>query len=456
MSTTTTAPEPVVQPTPEAVKKTRSWLAAIYPAVWRWHFWMGLLITPVLVIVSLAGALFVFEYELAPVVEPGMHQVEVPASGEMLPVSQRVAAAQTAAPEGWHFTDISRYVGADRADEIVFSGEEDAHGHHEHHSVFVNPYTGEVLGQRGSTDGFFATVLKLHRTLLGGTFGRYLVEIATCWGIVSMLTGLLLWWPRGKGKNKAAGVWKPRLDKGLKTTLRDLHAIPGVYLALFIVTIMGTGLLYTQIWGNAFFAGLYFGKQLPAAYVSPPKSSELADGATPATVDEIMAEARTHYAFEQFYLAAPHEPGDCWTIFSNSQDGSLQEGAVYLDASTGATLDVIHFSTLQPGAKAALLFYSIHTGRIFGMPTKIIALLSCLVIVGMSLTGVWMWWRRRPAGKFGAPRKTRNEEVPKAIVAVIILLGIMMPTVGLTLLALCAFNVAKWGVGKLSGGPKAA
>ncbi|KAF0095789.1 MAG: PepSY-associated TM helix family [Puniceicoccaceae bacterium 5H] len=451
MSTSTT------ESSPAAKKPGKSWLAALYPAVWRWHFWMGLIITPILVVVSITGALYVFEDELEALLEPELQQVEVPADGQMRAFSERVAAAQVALPEGWEFSDLSRMSGLDRSDRIVFHQDVEDMDAHEtpHRVVFVNPYTAEVLGDRDRDSAFFPVVLEIHRTLLGGSFGRYLVEAGTCWGIVSMLTGLLLWWPRGKARRKAEGVWVPRFNKGLRVALRDLHAIPGLYLSLFVLAIMGTGLLYTQVWGKATFAGLYFSGQLPAPYVSPPKSTELADGATPVGIDRVMAEARSHYAFDQFYLAAPHNPGDCWTVFGNSQDGKLDEGAVYIDASTGDPLASIDYPSLQPGAKAALMFYSIHTGRIFGLPTKILALISCLIIVAMSLTGVWMWWRRHPSGKFGAPRRTRNEAVPKTIVAVIIVLAIFFPLVGLSLILICLISALRWGLGRLRGGSAA-
>ncbi len=302
---------------------------------------------------------------------------------------------------------------------------------HEHHFVFVNPYTAEITGQHGREGSFFGTVLELHRTLLAGDLGRYAVELATCWGIVSLLTGLLLWWPRGK--EKLWGVWLPRLRRGGKIALRDLHTIPGLYLFAVALAIMGTGLLYTQVWGNAAFAGLYFGGQLPAAYVSPPPSTALAEGTAPASIDAVVAEARRHYPFPEFSLAPPHGVNGCWTLFGPTDTGDLEDGAVYIDASTAETLDVIDYATLSPGATAALMFYSIHTGSVFGLPTKILAVLACLVIVAMSVTGVWMWWRRRPAGRFGAPRKTKSEIVPPAAVIAIIVLAVFFPLVGLSL-----------------------
>lgn len=424
-----TAPAPAARP-----ETARSWLAAFYPAVWRWHFWAGLLVTPVLILVAVTGALYVFKDELSRWSQPDLYRVTPPPGAVARPYSERIAAARAHLPAGWDFDGFAQSPDPTHADEITFE-QDVAGGGHVHRMVFVDPYTTRVLGDYSFESSFFATVLRLHRTLLAGAPGRYVVEIATCWGIVSLLTGLLLWWPRSK--EKLWGVWLPRLRRGGKLALRDLHTIPGLYLFAVAFAIMATGLLYTQVWGKAAFAGLFFGGQLPKPYVSPPKSTPLAAGATPATIDAVVAEARRHYQFPEFRLGAPHDPAkDAWTVYGPTQNGDLVDGVVYIDASTGKTLATIDYRTLKLGAKAALLFYPIHTGSIFGTPTKVLAVLACLVIVAMSVTGVWMWWRRRPAGKFGAPRQTAGELVPRPAVVAIVVLALVFPLVGASLVLL--------------------
>src|SRR5262249_21299225 len=68
--------------------------------------------------------------------------------------------------------------------------------------VYVNQYTGEVLGQRqsqrrglsrGSLDSL---ILGLHYTLLAGDAGRRLMGVAALVWLVTSLIGLALSWPR--------------------------------------------------------------------------------------------------------------------------------------------------------------------------------------------------------------------------------------------------------------------
>src|SRR3546814_12234455 len=54
-------------------------------------------------------------------------------------------------------------------------------------------------------------VFHLHGELLAGPLGSFLVEAAACWALVMLLTGLYLWWPRGR--RGLAGVLYPRLTR---------------------------------------------------------------------------------------------------------------------------------------------------------------------------------------------------------------------------------------------------
>lgn len=410
----------------------RSWLAALYPAVWRWHFWAGLLITPVLLVVALTGAAYVFHRELDRWAAPKLFTVSPAADATRQSYAARLAAARTALPAEWEFDALTESADPHASDVFLFENETgSAHAHRE---VFVDPYTARVLGQRDFERSFFVAALRLHRTLFLGSAGQFLVEAATCWGLVSLLTGLLLWWPRAK--EKLWGVWLPRLRHGGKAALRDLHTLPGLYFAAALGAILFTGLLYTPVWGRAALAGLFYARQLPAAYVSPPRSTALAPGAAPASIDAVMTEARRHYAFPTHRLQVPAKANAPWIVTGPTQDGDLADGVVYVDASTGKTLATIDYRTLAPGAKIALLFYSIHTGSIFGVATKLLAVASCFVLVALSVTGVWLWWRRRPAGSFGAPRRTNGEVVPRPVLVTIIVLAVIFPLVGATLVLL--------------------
>ena len=67
-------------------------------------------------------------------------------------------------------------------------------------TIFVNPYTGEILEKYSYRETFFYKVFALHRWLLGGegSVGKYIVGISTFIFLFILVTGLILWWPKTK------------------------------------------------------------------------------------------------------------------------------------------------------------------------------------------------------------------------------------------------------------------
>ncbi|OUI94527.1 hypothetical protein HK15_05870, partial [Acetobacter orientalis] len=74
------------------------------------------------------------------------------------------------------------------------------------------------------------------------------MEMVASWTIVLIVTGLLLWWPRGQ--NGLAGVVYPRLGIKGRTRWRDLHAVTGVWASVFLVLFLVSGLPWSFVWGH--------------------------------------------------------------------------------------------------------------------------------------------------------------------------------------------------------------
>ncbi|MFV0360865.1 MAG: PepSY domain-containing protein, partial [Tropicimonas sp.] len=59
----------------------------------------------------------------------------------------------------------------------------------------------------------------------------------------------------------------------------------------------------------------------------------------------------------------------------------------------------------------------------------------CLSVVVVSLSGLIMWWKRRPAGagRIAAPPKPRDAPLWKGAAALVVLLGILFPMAGIAI-----------------------
>ena len=70
-----------------------------------------------------------------------------------------------------------------------------------------------------------------------------------------------------------------------------------------------------------------------------------------------------------------------------------------------------------------------------GTPTQVIWLLGCLGLMLLPVTGVWMWWQRRPPGQTGFPGRA-PASVPRWLTRLIMVLGILPPMFGLSVAVL--------------------
>lgn len=409
------APQPSPRPVPAAAP-------SLYRVFWRWHFYAGVLVTPVLLVVAVTGGLYVFKSELEGAFYPSALFAE--SQPARVPLEDQIAAAQSHVPEGYRAGSVSVWADPGRTTEVFCQAKD-----RPFKQVFVDPYTGAVRGEIQG-DGFFRTVLKLHRSLFLGVTGRVLVELVTGWTIVLLVTGLYLWWPR---KRSAAGVLYPRLRARPYTVLRDLHTVAGFYLLPVSLLIALTGLLYTQVWGTGYH--LAAEKTGANAGRTPPKSTSPPD-AKPLPFDTAFDAARVRYPDARVLsLSLPGRPDSSLLFFASGETGPLTHGVVALDRATGEVLADVPADQMPAMRAWSNWNYTLHVGSVLGTPSKVVWLVACLVLAALPVTGLWMWWKRRPAGRTGFPRRP-DVRVPWRLVAAIVLLGVLLPVAGASMLVI--------------------
>ena len=408
---------------------------SLYRVIWRWHFFAGLIVAPILLIATVTGAIYIFHNELSNWLYEDLYFVE-PAAARLSYDEQHQIALN--ALDGAEIEFLSVWNDPRRSVQFtahIHAGEDDAT--ELHRVAFINPYTGDVLGTRIMEREFFNIVLTIHRNLFAGTTGRIFVELATSWGIVLLITGVYLWWPRNK--NRIRGVWLPRLRAKPYIVLRDLHAVSGVYLSGFAAIILATGLFISVVWGTGYALVSVQAGQSLGDFFAPAESRPSAPDDAPAPLETVITNIQRHY-----------RPGDVlYHQFPTSDDVGhkaylMREGDTNtvrgfdIDQYTGELIAVTNTDELTPMVRVLALAISLHQGLTFGMPTKILAMATCLALVAMTITGIWMWWKRRPRGETGFPRKPPGGVVPRWIWGIVIVVGIALPTVGASILVIVA------------------
>ena len=391
----------------------------LYRIVWRWHFYAGMIIAPALIVVAATGALYIFKDELEAVVYPGLTYVE-PAA-ERVPYEQQLSAARTAVPTMPRIIFMQIFANRSRATSIAMSGEGFQYS-------YVDPYRGRYLGGVKS-GGFFDTVLALHRTLFLGTNGRIIVDLTTCWTIVLAVTGIYLWWP--SKSNQLWGVWLPRLRRKPYVVLRDLHAVSGTYTALVAILIALTGLFYSYSWGNA-FRYAYLKTEANDMFSKPMLCKSPAD-AKDLPIDRFIEIGHEKMPGKTLTVWFPRAPNGVYLVIGSGDYGPQAQEMLFIDRATGEILEHRFNSQTKLLYQIGSWNYPLHVGSILGMPSKVLWLVACVILMTSPVTGVWMWWLRRPKGRIGLPRRD-NARRPFWLIATIVVTSILLPTVGVSVI----------------------
>jgi uncharacterized iron-regulated membrane protein len=391
-----------------------------------------------LLIVSLTGALYTFREELE-----NWQQAElrcVSPIGERLPLSRQLGAVRERYPD-WQTTRVIVFSNPRKATVIQVNKPGASSGAVP--AVFVDPYTGAVLGEGEVRSPFFTIVLKLHRSLFAGTAGRVAVELTTSWTLVLLVTGVYLWWP--KSWNLVRGVWWPRMRSHPYVAVRDLHAVLGVLLTPVIGVIAVTGLFFTVVWLASFNAVSRGAGNFPRELLSVPLKVDEVHKQSAVSVDDAVALARERFPQHTLTLTMPKTATEPYAFSARREADTALAGSVAIDPKSGQVLTEKHAEQLSWMKQARLYVLPVHMGTIGGTPTKVLACVACLVLAGLGLSGVAMWLVRRPRGRSGFPSAS-NASVPTPAVCAILILAVLLPTVGLSLIVVV---FGEWFVDRL-------
>ncbi|MCF3934554.1 PepSY domain-containing protein [Acuticoccus sp. M5D2P5] len=420
----------------------------LYRAVWRWHFYAGLLVLPFMILLALTGALYLFKDEINDLVYRDLTRVEV-VSEPRLPASALAARALQAHPGTLHA--YRPPTAPDRAAQFSIAGSDGRRD-----AVSVDPYTGLVLGSvwDGGAAGspLMWTVRKLHSLEIAGWWGNRIIEAVAGWAIVLVVTGIYLWWPR----NHRAAAFRVKAKRG-RPLWRDIHAVTGIYTAGFIAFLALSGLPWSGFWGSQFYdLSAKMGLGLPEGYAGNAPTStiptaEALDRApwilekqpmptstgegVPVGLDRIVATVEARGIHPGYALNMPRGAEGVFTA-SVYPDDVRDERVIHLDQYSGDVLFDMGLADLGALGAAAEWGVGIHMGQAFGLLNQLVLLGACLAIVLMSVSAAVMWWSRRPALSLGVPPMPARPQVLYGLVAILAIGGIVFPLVGVSLIVM--------------------
>jgi len=252
--------------------------------------------------------------------------------------------------------------------------------------VYVNPYTGEILGVQPGGMDFLGYVHQLHLRLLLRSRSDPGKKIMSWVGIVIiflLLSGLYLWWP----------LKRVTIHPGVQFRFWfDLHNTIGVCSLVFLLILAVTGVTigFEQTTVPLFY------KLTGSQPTKRPSAPPMAPGAKPIGVDEAMAIARAAIPGAVPFLINVPDAKEAYQIRSHFPEDLTPGGRsfVTVDQYTGKVLFAEGSRTAPAGSRIVIQNRAIHTGDIFGIPSKTVMSLASLAIVVQAISGVVMWWNR--------------------------------------------------------------
>lgn len=450
----------------------------LYRAIWRWHFYAGLYVIPFILMLCVTGLAILWFTAIDP--EYG-DWLEVAPGNQALTIPAQAEAALAVYPNG----RIGQYIAPVAGDNPALFRVDLAEGAR---MLAVDPYRGTILRDTlvGDTWEEFATLV--HGTLLigeDGGIGDTLIEIAAGLGIVLVLTGLYMWWPRD-------GItWRERLlprltatrhAKGGRTFWKSLHGAIGFWLGLILVFFFITGLTWAGVWGEKFtqawstfpaekwdnvplsddaHASMNPGatKDVPWALeqTQMPESDPHAGHSgmsgdmpmdmpmnTTVTLESIVALGREIGFDGRFQVAAPADEKGVWTLSQDSMSydspDPTADRTVHVDQYSGRVLAEVAFDDYALPGKAMAIGIALHEGQM-GIWNIALNIAYCLGVILLCVGGIVMWWQRRPAGAVGAPPYPANYRLPGVILLIALGVCVLFPLTGAAIVAFALIDL---------------
>ena len=358
------------------------------------HLPVGVTAGIVILIMSVTGVLLAYEKQITSWADTRGYRAAPPAhETRHLPVETLVAKAREA--RGANPTAITLKSDPEAPAEIAFGRET---------SLFVNPYSGHVLGEGSQrARSFFRTVTDWHRWLGAKGDNRNVARAITgaCnLGFLFLVaSGFYLWWPRSWNLKAVRNVtW---FRRGLPAKARDFnwHNTIGFWSAipLFIIVISAVVISYTWA-GNLVYRIVGETPPAPRANQQPARTNNGESSAEPITkLDSAWSVAEQQVNdWRSISLQLPTSVAAPFTFNIDRGTGGQPQkrGQLVIDRTTGAVTRWEPFSTYTRGRQLRSILRFAHTGEVAGIVGQTIAAIASLGGAVLAFTGLALAFRR--------------------------------------------------------------
>ena len=376
------------------------------------HLPVGVMAGIIILIMSVTGVLLAYEKQITSWADTRGYRA-APPTPETRHLSIETLIAKAREARGGNPTAITLKSDATAPAEIAFGREA---------SLFVNPYSGQVLGEGSQrVRSFFRGVTDWHRWLGAKGDNRNVARAITgaCnLGFLFLVTsGFYLWLPRNWNWKAVRNVtW---FRRGLPGKAREFnwHNTIGFWCApaLFIVVISAVVISYTWA-GNLVYR--IVGETPPAPRANQqPQGPPSQDATTELNSAWLVAEQQvTDWRTISLQLPTSASAPLSFNIDSGTGGQPQKRGQLVLDRKTGAVTRWEPFSSYTRGRQLRSILRFAHTGEVAGIVGQTIAAIVSLGGAVLAFTGLalairrfYAWLARRAAKRTTVPLQTAKD-----------------------------------------------
>ncbi len=402
-------------------------------AVFWLHLIAGVVAGLVILVMSVTGVLLAYERQITAWADRSYRSAPPAEGAPLLSVGALLGKLREAEPKA---TPSGVTVRSDSAAPVAINfGRE--------RTVFMNPYTGAVLGE-GATEvrSFFRFIVGWHRWLAASgesrTTGKAITGACNLAFLVLVVTGVYLWWPRSWRRNAVKAVAVPSLR--LKGKARDFnwHNAIGLWSAPALFFIVLTGVIISYPWASDLLYRV-------TGNEPPPRSAQGRGGpggpqregrgrqgggeAKPlltAGLDNLWSRAEQQVSgWQSIQLRLPEKPAEPVAFTIDKGNGARPDlrSQLTLDAKTGEVVQHETYESYNLGRQLRFWSRWVHTGEAGGLIGQTIAALASLGGAILVWTGIALTWRRfinrgrkSPSGDVSSERSSASTPATEATV----------------------------------------
>lgn len=350
------------------------------------HRWLGLAAGLLFVLLGLTGSFLVFHHAIDAWLNPSLlHRSEAKTSRSLEEIfdSARLVGEQ----DGQRL----KFADAPHQENGVWNVwfQTNRKGAPFHH-VYVDPATAKVTGQRVRGAYLATWIYKLHIELFAGRRGAIVVGISGILLIISLASGLYLWWPLWKHSWRSAFAVRSGSRR-----MFDLHKVLGLVSIplLLVIAFSGVYMVFPD-----WFEPIGELVSSKADTQRPPLVSQPVEGATPIHIDQAVeiglsrlpgAElCRIYFPANEkgVYAIRVRQPEDIRRTMGSSR--------VWVEQYSGEVLAVRDWNQQSAVDTFFAWQFPLHNGEAFGLIGRWLVFVAGLLPAVLYLTGFWLWWRK--------------------------------------------------------------